>query len=76
MSKANGSFDQSGNFQMELTSFIGNGPTGVVHGKRSAKGGVDAILQGSGCANAEIRGIELKNLNSVPTASSMGYKNG
>lgn len=61
---------------MELTSIAGSGPTGMVQGKRARNGGVDATLKGSGCANAEIRGIELKNLNSIPTASSTSYKGG
>jgi hypothetical protein len=70
VSSVTGSLDQAGKLHLNLTSAIGNGPVGNVDGTRSAKGKVNAVLKGQGCANTTIVTNALSDLNAIPTAGA------
>jgi hypothetical protein len=73
VSSATGTLDQTGKLHLGLTSALGNGPVGTVNGSRTAKGAVNAVLSGQGCANAKIATNQISDLNAIPTASGMKY---
>jgi hypothetical protein len=71
---AHGHIDPSGQFHLELTSAMGNGPVGVADGKKPAGEKPTGILKGPGCANMDMEGMsEVDNLNQVPLATQVPY---
>jgi hypothetical protein len=71
VSEVKGTMDQSGHFQVTLTSSMGQGPVGTVTGTKRPNGAVDATLTGEGCANAQLHFrpvLNLTNYNATPNA--------
>jgi hypothetical protein len=62
VSMANGTV-QAGQFQLTLTSSMGNGPVGTVTGSRSANGAITATMTGQGCANMHMHVNPVADLN-------------
>jgi hypothetical protein len=62
VSMANGTA-QGGQFQITLTSSMGNGPVGTVTGSRSSNGAITATLKGQGCANMHMSVNPVADLN-------------
>ena len=52
-----------GNFNITLTSVMGNGPVGTVTGTRAPDGKLQAHLVGTGCANMNFTSNPARNLN-------------
>lgn len=53
-SNVKGTVNPQGQFELNLTSMMGNGPVGTVAGQRNRNGTTTATLTGQGCANAHI----------------------
>jgi len=68
LSMAKGMMDKAGKFHLDLSSSMGNGPTGTVDGTRSSNGRVIAVMKGEGCANMRLNIRPSINLN-APSAS-------
>lgn len=54
MSTAKGAVNQEGQFHLQLTSSMGQGPAGTVDGTKSSDGTTSATMQGAGCANMHV----------------------
>lgn len=68
LSTVKGTRDADGNFQLDVTpTSMGAGPSGHVTGHRAADGTLDAVMKGSGCANATVHIPALADLNAYPT---------
>ncbi|MGH7869698.1 MAG: hypothetical protein ACREP9_19240 [Candidatus Dormibacteraceae bacterium] len=74
VSMAKGNVGKSGQFHIELTSEMGEGPVGTVDGLRPPNGKATATMKGPGCANMEIRLTPVDNLNQIPLAAQTPYK--
>jgi hypothetical protein len=74
ISTANGQIDPSGQFHIELTSSIGDGPVAVVDGKKPAKGKATATMKGAGCANMVMELTPVDDLNRIPLATQTPYR--
>ena len=72
VSMANGTINQAGQFQVTLTSSMGNGPVGTVTGTKSANGTVKATLTGQGCANFHMDVNPVADLNQYHVARGGG----
>lgn len=71
LSMAKGSINKSGQFHIELTSAIGEGPVATVDGVKPSSGPATATMKGSGCANMEMRLSPVDNLKRIPSATSI-----
>lgn len=76
ISMAKGNINQSGQFHIELTSALGDGPVATIEGKKPGYGKATAVMKGAGCANAELKMSPVDNLNLIPSASQNAYKGG
>ena len=74
VSQAKGNIEASGQFQLQLTSAMGNGPVATVNGMKPKTGAASATVKGEGCANAQIALNPVSNLNRIPTASQNSYR--
>lgn len=74
LSMAKGNITKSGQFQLQLTSALGEGPVGTVQGTRPKSGKATATMTGAGCANMVMQLSPVDNLNRIPLASQTGYK--
>jgi hypothetical protein len=64
-SMVQGTFDQSGKFQLRLASSMGNGPVADVQGTKNPDGSINATLKGAGCANGQIKFEPVRDLNEL-----------
>lgn len=71
ISMAKGNINKSGQFHIELTSAMGEGPVAVVTGVKPPKGPATATMKGEGCANMEMRLTPEDNLNRIPSATQI-----
>ncbi len=62
-SQVKGTVNQEGQFNLTLTSMMGNGPVGTVEGQRNRNGTTTAVLTGQGCANAHITMHPVTDIN-------------
>jgi hypothetical protein len=69
ISMAHGHIDPSGQFHLELTSAMGDGPVGVADGRQPATGKPTATLKGVGCANMKMVLDPVDELNRIPQAA-------
>lgn len=63
LSTVRGTSNSAGQFQLMLTPSMGNGPSGTVLGRRTARGAVEADLHGQGCANMHLVMQPLTDVN-------------
>jgi len=72
VSMAKGNISKSGQFHIELTSAMGEGPVATVDGVKPPNGGkATATMKGAGCANMEMRLSPVDNLKRIPSATSI-----
>jgi hypothetical protein len=72
VSTANGTINQAGQFQITLTSSMGNGPVGTVTGTKSADGAVTATMTGQGCANMHMHSNAVADINQYHNVGTAG----
>lgn len=70
VSEVTGNVDQSGHFQLQTKSSMGNGPVGTVTGMREKNGAIEATMTGQGCANMHLRMAAVANMNDWRNANS------
>lgn len=63
VSMVTGTVTQAGQFNLTLTSAMGQGPTGTVSGTKSRNGALNATMTGEGCANMKLHISPVANLN-------------
>ena len=68
VSSVTGSISSAGNFQLQLSSGMGNGPAGTVTGHKRSDGAGDATLKGQGCANMHFVMKAVSNIEEYHTA--------
>lgn len=68
VSQVTGNVNSAGVFELQLTSQMGQGPTGTVTGKRLKNGEGDATLKGPGCANMHVVMHPVSNMAEYHTA--------
>ncbi len=72
VSTANGNFNSSGKFHIQLTSSMGNGPVGTATGEKLKNQKGSVTLTGEGCANMHMTLNPIPDMKRVPVASQMG----
>lgn len=72
VSTANGTVNSSGQFHIQLTSSMGNGPVGTVDGEKVKNKKGFATMKGEGCANMHMTLNPIYDMKRVPVASQMG----